>query len=281
MTQKLGINVQGGQGALTVPEHLKLIKSVGWDAFFTSWDPSRTEAWANTGAQNGLIYTSIHAPFSHEHRIWNGGTDGEAETQRMIACIIDCARFDIPVMVLHTINGFSEKKPSAPTQTGLDNYARIIEAGNRYGVKLAFENTESEEFLETIMRAFWDAPCLGFCYDSGHECCYRNSDMLSLYGEKLCHTHLDDNFGVTGDIITWYDDSHLPLGDGVIDFNRVMNRIEATGYDGILTCELTMKNKPERNTHEKYAAMAVEDFYALALNRARKVRDRPLFEDLP
>ena len=273
---QLGISVLGGQGGLSVPEHIKLIKETGWDAFFTSWDPNHTEEWANAGAQNGLIYTSIHAPFSYEYRIWNGGESGEAETQRMIDCIEDCAKFDIPVMVLHTINGFSEKTPEGPTQVGLDSYARIIEAGNRCGVKLAFENTEREEFLAAVMKAFWNEPCLGFCFDSGHECCYRNSDMLSLYGEKLCHTHLDDNFGVTGDIITWYDDSHLPLGDGIVDFGHVMDRIEASGYTGVLTCELTTKNKPQRNTHGKYTAMAVEEFYALALDRARKMRDRKL-----
>lgn len=275
MNNKLGINVLGGT-PLSIQQHLALIKAVGWDAFFTGWDHANLEEWAQTGAKNGLIYSSIHAPFSHEYRIWNGGEDGEKEIATMIACIEDCARFDIPVMVLHTMNGFSPKTPTAPTQVGLDGYARIIEAGNKHGVKLAFENTEREEFLAAVMQKFWNEPCLGFCFDSGHECCYRNSDMLALYGEKLCHTHLDDNLGVTGDIITWYDDSHLPMGDGVVDFANVRKRITDCGYEGILTCELTMKNKPERNTHGKYTNMPVEDFYALALDRARRLRDGTL-----
>lgn len=269
---KLGINVQGGQGGLNIPQHIELIKEVGFDGFFTSWDPNRTEAWAETGAKCGLIYTSIHAPFSHEHRIWNGGEEGEAETNRLIACVEDCARFDIPVMVLHTINGFSPQTPAAPTEVGFESYARIIEAGNRFGVKLAFENTEHEEFLHAVMERFWNEPCLGFCYDTGHECCYRNSDIMERYGEKLCHTHLDDNLGVTGDIITWYDDSHLPMGDGIVDFRRAINKIEQSGYRGVLTCELSMKHKPERDTHQKYETMAVEEFYELALERMKWVR---------
>ena len=276
MCYKFGINVQGGQGGLTVPEHIALIKETGWDAFFTGWDPNRTAAWAETGARNGLIYTSIHAPFSHEHRIWNGGESGEAETKRMIDCVEDCGRNGIPVMVLHTINGFSEKMPSAPTEIGLDSYARIVETADRVGVRLAFENTEREEFLKAVMERFKGVDCVGFCYDSGHECCYRNSDMLALYGDRLCHTHLDDNLGVTGDVITWYDDSHLPLGDGVVDFRSVMDRIEATGYSGVLTCELTMKNKPQRNTHGTYSAMPVEEFYALALDRVQRMCNRTL-----
>ena len=270
---KLGINVQGGQGGLTVPQHIELIASVGFDGFFTGWDPNRTEAWAETGAKCGLCYTSIHAPFSKEHRIWLGGDEGKIETDRLIACAEDCARFDIPVMVLHTINGFSQRTPDAPTEVGLESYARIIEAGNRCGVKLAFENTEREEFLHAVMDRFGNEPCVGFCYDTGHEFCYRNSDVMARYGEKLCHTHLDDNFGVTGDVITWYDDAHLPMGDGAVDFRRAMQKIEQSGFRGVLTCELSMHHKPERDTHRKYEAMAVEEFYALALERMKMLRD--------
>ena len=274
MKNKLGIGIMGGAGGLNIPQHIALVKQIGWDAFFTGWAPDYTEEWAEAGAKNGLIYSSIHAPFSHEYRIWNGGEDAEKEIATMIACIEDCARFDIPVMVLHTMNGFSPKTPAAPTAMGLDGYARIIEAGNKHGVKLAFENTEREEFLAAVMQKFWNEPCLGFCFDSGHEHCYRNSDMLALYGEKLCHTHLDDNFGVTGDVITWYDDAHLIMGDGTVNWKHVMDRIEACRYDGILTCELTMNNKPERNTNGDYVKMTVDAFYARALERARALRDR-------
>ena len=77
-------------------------------------------------------------------------------------------------------------------------------------------------------------------------------------------------------MITWYDDAHLPMGDGIVSWGRVMDSIDACGYAGVLTCELTTKNKPERNTHGKYAHMPVDEFYALALERARKVLRREL-----
>ena len=273
---KLGVGVMGARSELTVPQHITLIKQVGWDAFFTGWDPAKTEVWAETGAKNGLLYTSIHAPFSREYHIWNGTEEGDMLVKQLIDCATDCARYDIPVMVLHTMNGFSPKAPASPTQVGLDNYARIIEAASRLGVTLAFENTEREEFLAAVMNKFGAEPCVGFCYDTGHEQCYRNSDVMALYGHKLCHTHFDDNYGVTGDVITWYDDAHLPMGDGIVNWGRVMDSIDACGYTGVLTCELTTKNKPERNTHGAYMNMPVDAFYALALERARKVLRREL-----
>ncbi len=270
--QKLGINAMTVV-KLPAEEHLEVIKGAGWDAFFNYWDKN-TEVWANKAARLGLTYTSIHAPSSREHFIWNGGEEGEAELQKLLGCLEDCAHFDIPVMVLHTINGFDAKMPAAPTETGLDAYARLVDAANRAGVKLAFENTEREEFLAAVMQKFKNEPCLGFCYDSGHEHCYQNSDMLALYGDKLCHTHFDDNFGKTGDIVTWFDDSHLPPLDGTVNWKRVMESLDKTGYDGVLSFEMTMKNKPQRQTHDKYATMPAPDYYALVLERAKRIRDR-------
>ncbi|MBQ9802315.1 MAG: sugar phosphate isomerase/epimerase [Clostridia bacterium] len=266
---KFGIN------AMTVVklppvEHLEMIKGAGYDAFFNYWD-NNTEVWANKAAQLGLIYTSIHAPSSREHHIWNGGEKGEAEMAKLHACLGDCARFDIPVMVLHTINGFDPNMPAAPTEVGLEAYAKLVEEANRLGVTLAFENTEREEFLAAVMERFKNEPCLGFCYDSGHEHCYRNSDMLTLYGDKLCHTHIDDNFGQTGEIVTWFDDSHLPPLDGSVDWKRVMNALDKTGFDGVLSLEMTMKNKPERSTHGAYTDMPPADYYALVLERAKRL----------
>ena len=59
---KFGINVLGGMGDLTVPQHIELLKQIGWNGFFTGWDHANLEKWAQTGAKNGLLYTSITPP---------------------------------------------------------------------------------------------------------------------------------------------------------------------------------------------------------------------------
>ena len=51
-------------GGLNVEESLRLIASIGWKGTFTSWLPEKAELWANTAAKCGLIYQSIHSPFS-------------------------------------------------------------------------------------------------------------------------------------------------------------------------------------------------------------------------
>ncbi len=271
---KLGISLLG--------DHVEMIHQIGWEAMTTSWNRENLERWANEAARCGLFYQSIHAPFSGEHRVsrlWQEGERGQFVADQLIECVKDCARFSIPVMVLHPFCGF---KDHTPTQVGMDHFSRIVETANQCGVTLAFENLEGEEYLAALMQKFWNEPCCGFCLDTGHEMCYNGGrDMLALYGEKLCHTHLNDNLGIvlppeTPIEHTWHNDLHLPMGDGIVDWKNVMDRIEALPYDGPLICELTRKNKPDRNDHDKYAAMSMEEFYAFALDRARRVCDRSL-----
>ncbi len=266
---KLGLAPVGNK--LSVTENLRLIAAAGFEATFTSWSPAKTEEWANTAAKCGLFLQSIHSPFSGDCRVsqlWEEGEAGRAVAGRLIECVTDCARFDIPVMVIHPFIGF---KDHTPTQVGLDNYARVVEIANKLGVTLGFENVEGEEYLAALMKKFWHEPCCGFCFDTGHELCYNGGkDMLALYGDKLCHTHFNDNLGVYDPSLTWENDLHLVMGDGIADFKNVMTRIEKTPYRGPLNCELTLKSKPGRCDHDKYVAMGIEGFYAYAFERACK-----------
>ena len=264
----LGINTFSGVGVSTV-EQLSLIKGAGFGAFFTDWDRQSTEAVANEAARLGLIQQSIHLPFSKQYKVshlWSGGEDGDFVRDSLMECVRDCARFDIPVMVIHPFIGFTEH---TPTQTGLDNYARVIELANELGVKLGFENVEGEEYLAAIMERFWNEPSLGFCFDTGHEMCYnRSKDMLALYGDRLVHTHINDNLGVRGEDITFYDDLHLLPGDGVADWSNVMRRIRKTGYSGILMSELNYFSRSADDTsYPHYTHLPLEEYLALAYER--------------
>ncbi len=264
-------------GAVSTSESLKMIANAGWRGTFTSWDHSMTEEWANTASKLGLIYQSIHAPFSGQygcHFLWQGGEDGERVRKALISCVDDCADFDIPVMVIHPFIGFLDH---TPTEIGIENYRKLAEHAAKRGVMLGFENVEGEEYLAALMSELSDIPSCGFCFDTGHEMCYNGGkDMLALYGNKLCHTHFNDNLGIYDPDLTWENDLHLLMGDGIVDFKSVMERIDKTPYEGLLCCELSFTNKPRRNDHDKYAAMGLEAFYREALERMNRIINRKL-----
>ena len=142
-TYKFGVNLMGGSG-LSVDDHVAMLKRIGWDGFFTGWERSLLSEYQAAAEKYGMIWQSIHAPFHQVRYMWNEGELGEQVTAELIECVKDCAKFDIPVMVIHPFIGFREH---TPTQVGLDNYARVVEVANKLGVKLGFENVEGEEYL--------------------------------------------------------------------------------------------------------------------------------------
>jgi sugar phosphate isomerase/epimerase len=247
-------------------EQLQYIKNAGFDAFFTMWTPAETEQIANQAARLGLYQQSIHAPFSKAHLMWEDGDVGDDATKELIDCVKDCARFNIPIMVVHTFKGF---KDHSPNETGITNFGRVVDAADKHGVKVAFENIEGEEYLFAVMDRYLDADHVGFCYDTGHQLCYNpNTDMLEKYGHKLIHTHINDNLGVRGDEITWHDDLHLMPTDGIVDWGKVIKRIKELGYKDILMSELCYAEREGKNgAIHRYNDLPMDEYMALAYKK--------------
>ena len=272
----LGINIPAQFHGAQVTAQIKEIARVGFDGFFTLWEPGYTGQWATAAAQSGLLYQSIHAPFLEAGRLWQPGEEGERLTEELIDCLRDCAHHSIPVMVAHAFIDFVDCP--APAQIGFDRHERVLEEAERLGVTLALENLVRTDALAALMQKFGHLPYCGFCYDSGHEHCFDpGHDLLALYGDKLCHTHLNDNFGIIDPTLPPDrmpdHDLHLVMGDGSVDFGNVMARLNKTPYEGLLCCEIKQKNVAGKHDHDAYLNMPIEEFYALVLERARAVRD--------
>lgn len=274
---KLGINDNPGYD-LPMGTRLAMIRKAGFDAVFTGWwDGCPVTEWADQIAQAGLIYQSIHAPFGKVEGIgkvsdlWkDAGKAGEAYTDLLIRCVEDAARVSVPLVIIHPYIGFDTPQPG---ELGLSRYARLIEAAEKNGVRLGFENVEGIACLDAIMARFADREAVGFCWDTGHEMCYNFSqDVMAKYGKRLYGTHFNDNLGMEDpNNVTWLDDLHLLPFDGIADWKGIMGRIERDGYEGILTFELTIHNKPGKHTHDEYAKWEPEQFFAEAYARAQKI----------
>ncbi len=257
-----------------VNQQIKMFKQAGFDAFFTEWKyGSPVEQWAKTAKEEGMIYQSIHAPFGKSDDMWD---EDEALVKiaidELLACLKACEENEIPIMVMHSIIGMEHHNP---TDLGIERFAVIVDAAKKAGVKLAFENTECEEYLFKLFDAFSNEEHVGFCWDSGHEMCYnRSDDLLEKLGNKLIATHLNDNLGIrtTNGEITWLDDLHLLPFDGIGDWKYNMSRLKKCGFNDILTFELNTISKPDRHENDCYLQMSKKEYLALAYERACKVR---------
>jgi sugar phosphate isomerase/epimerase len=57
---------------------------------------------------------------------------------------------------------------------------------------------------------------------------------MRTYPERIKHIHLHDNRGGS----SHNDDLHLPVGDGVIDFENIFKMLKSINYKGTITLEL-------------------------------------------
>ena len=263
---------------LDVPlrEQLTLLKNAGFDAF--AFDRERdgssvlTRELIEEGDRLGLSCEYIHAPFYGMDDIFHDEDGGLAERmlRDLYATIDDCNEFDVKYAVIHAIIGMDNHKP---TELGLERLQRVVDYAVEKNVCLAFENTEGEEYLAAILDRFKDVPNVGFCFDSGHELCYNYAkDMLAPYGDRLMVTHLNDNVGMTGDELTFYDDAHLLPFDGIADWEGMAERIARRGYNGTLSFEVISKGRPNRTENHIYNNLTAQEYVNLAYERAVRFR---------
>ena len=266
----LGTNETFG---LPVPEQIRLFRETGFEAFFIDWrQETDTGEYARLAKELGMEFQSIHAPSGGCGDLW-AEDEGAAQSalSDLFACLHDCADAGVQIMISHAYIGFEKH---TPTEIGLERYGKLIREAEKCGVKIGFENTEGEEYLAAIMSAFRDSPAVGFCWDTGHEMCYNHSqDMLSLYGDKLICTHLNDNLGIRDfeGKITYIDDLHLLPFDGIADWDDIAARLDRWNFNAPLTFELNNVSKPGRHENDVYGKMKPEDYIAECYKRACRV----------
>ena len=268
---KLCMGLSAQFGILDV-EQIRMLKEIGFDGFFSGWHPGYDVGELRRVAdETGMIFQSIHAPFVKMADMWEQTDVTETAVAELIDCLRDCARYDVPIMVTHAFIGFEKHEP---TKFGLENFARVVAEAERLGVKVAFENTEGEEYLAALMERFKDSEAVGFCWDTGHEMCYNHSkDMLALYGDKLLCTHLNDNLGIRdfAGKITYIDDLHLLPFDGIADWTGIAARLNRHGFNEMLTFELNTTSKPGRCENDGYARMEIREYFTEVYKRACRV----------
>lgn len=258
---------------MPITEQIKTFAKIGFDGFSTFWqEDDPFEEWVQTAKDTNMIYQSIHAPFGRSRDMWSDNHDlGKAALDELMACLEDCKRWEVPIMVTHAFIGFEDH---TPTPYGLERFGKLVKAAENSGVKIAFENTEGEEYLFALMDEFEGNPAVGFCWDSGHEMCYNHSqDLLARFCDRLIATHLNDNLGIRdySGKTTWLDDLHLLPFDGIADWDYNVQRLKKCGYDGILTFELTTDSKPRRHENDIYAKMEPVEYLTEVYKRACRV----------
>lgn len=271
--QKLGISV-GNSYSCPTAEVVGIVANAGFDAVSFEWGNNIDMASIVKSAKdNGMILQSLHAPFGNSANMWDTEKDIYfPAVSELLKSAEACAEFEIPIMVVHTWLGF--ENVSHPSDAGIENFGILVDKAKNLGIKIAFENTEGEEYLFALMDAFKNNDTVGFCWDSGHEMCYNHfQDLLGKFGERLIMTHLNDNLGISrfDGVTYWTDDLHLLPFDGIADWDYNVSRMKNSKIQEILNFELNIISKPNRHENDLYGKMTYEEYFAECYKRACRI----------
>ena len=212
-------------GFLEVPEKERLhaVRAAGFDAVMIHWGAMNgVDACARYDAvvQAGLDVHTVHFPQEHTADFWREGDAGDRLTDQAVQAVREIGERGIAHMVVHTTRRLETPEPGP---IGARRFARIAEAGEKYGVNIALENTRFLHYNQYLFRHI-DSPRLRFCYDCGHNHCFTpGEDALGMFADRLVTTHLHDNHGAR--------DEHLLIGEGDIDLPALFLRLVRMGVD--------------------------------------------------
>ena len=155
------------------------------------------------------------------------------------------AELGIEKMVLHPgfITGLAKFLLDKAKRYGMEAIEAILKKSINLGMTLCIENmfpqahflSQPREF-QSIFETF---PELRLTLDMGHANLgggkNKSSEFIQRYGHRIGHVHANDNFGK--------EDSHLPIGAGIIDFEKILRDLRETQYDETLTLEVFSRDR--------------------------------------
>lgn len=255
-------------------EQLDIIKDAGFDGIFIDWERDiDLHPIIEKARRLGLHIQSLHAPFYGMDDIFHDeeGSLADKMINDLFGTIDSCNEFGIDLTIFHAIIGMDNH---SPTELGLNRLEKVIDYAEKKGVRIAFENTEGEEYLKAVIDRFGNREHIGFCIDTGHAMCYNSgSDIFGKFGKYLFSTHLNDNMGQTGNEITFYDDSHLLPFDGIADWDKIANNLIKFNFQGPFTFEFVSINRPQRHTSDRYEQMPFDEYVNEAYAKSLKFRN--------
>lgn len=258
-------------------EVIPLLKKAGFSAVSPLWSPELDpESLADCVRKHGMSIQSFHAPHRGISLLWEPDSPQSVPVrENILRCLDACARYEVPVMVLHGWQGLLYTFPETPLDFRF--FDVLVSHAGRKNVSVAFENLEGEEYLLALMTRYRDQSHVGFCWDSGHDHCYPHRlDFLEAFGDRLIMTHLNDNLGLRdpAGIPSGADDLHFLPFDGNIPWDSALGRLRGLPRQKILNFELKLRSHSADPGDLRYAGYSLEQFLRAAGSRACEIGRR-------
>lgn len=190
-----------------------------------------------------LEYT-IHAPFM-DVNIASLSTKSRNVSIEQVKDSINLANeIDASVVVVHPglLPFILKEMPEKIYPVSNESIRELGEYSKDLGVNTTIENMPNFESMiyqdMTKLNEVLVEYDMGMTLDIGHAH-HSKIPENEMYFDSIKHIHIHDNMGD--------EDSHLPLGEGNIQFKDIINTFEEKNYDGIYMIEVNNKDSIKKS----------------------------------
>lgn len=267
---EIGINTNCNAGD-TFFEICDNIKSAGFKSVMVAFLPHMADEQLAYACKLGFNIPYIHLDYTLINNLWVKGGIHDMFMEDIFAQIDVCAKYDIPIAVMHATEGNPNTRVIEPSQFGLSEFKKIVAYAKSKNVKLALENLDEGGFehLRFLLDNVVD-PSVGFCYDAGHHNLYNQAfDLLQMYGKRLLALHLHDNLADYEYGDDYSRDLHYLPFDGNLDYSSVTNKLKTMGYQNMVLVET---HKVSHGAPHLYENLTNDKFLLEAKSRAEKIK---------
>jgi sugar phosphate isomerase/epimerase len=193
----------------------------------------------SANAMFALGHTAYWVNFGSSHEKARRGWIEEAKDMIHVASKLNLGLLNFHFYSRLGTVGVTEESRNIFLENFTSSMRELTQFAKTEKVDLMLENVPSEEghplesivYFSEVMRAI---PELRFHLDAPHAFIENDMkgirDYIDAFGERLAHIHLHDNHGK--------HDEHLPLGQGKIDFRKVVKLLKEINYDKTITFEV-------------------------------------------
>ena len=189
----------------------------------------------------GLEVCCFHGPFGLHADFTSPGAEERQSALKDILLALEAAvALNARYFILHPGPVIGHHLPlrevSRRRENAVSSLRRIAELCRATDTVLLLENMLPHQLLGRISDLLWfreaiDPEMVGLCFDTGHASLggdlYMIAHKLAEY-VRVIHAH--DNLVA---------DDHLPPGKGRIDWRRLLKVLVASGFDGLISLELS------------------------------------------
>lgn len=194
---------------------------------------------------NQIRALTIHGPFGNNCDLSvSDSVIREKALSEMNTTIQTAVKIGAGVVIVHPgnllTNALDSQEKNIRLENSIKSLKKLAKIAKEKNVKLAVENmlggmVGGEQWQLDKILAGLEEEVVGMCLDVSHASLTKELDKyLKVFNKRIFAVHISDNHGSM--------DDHLIPGEGIIDFVKIVKKLNEILFQGVFTLEILGEN---------------------------------------